>query len=117
MIDTVPVNVVQVIFPKPQTTIVLHLHAQILGLRFLPEIQASGDLGVRHERRVVRVVRMNVVIEIRESEGRTPFVGVEQLQGRRHAVGTLVLTGGVQTSEIVKYLKVRACLRTERKQA
>ena len=76
----------------------------------MPEIKASRDLRVPEENRVLRIVGMDRIVQIDEGEGRTPFIRVEEFYGGCDTVRTLVLAGGIQTSEIIEQLDIRSCL-------
>lgn len=116
MMDTVTAERPTLAFEKSETPIILDLHTQVAGFGLLPEIKAARDLAVRHEGGVLRVHRVNVIIKIDEGEGVSPGIGIEEFEGGRDAVGSLVGQRRSERSEIVVYLQVRACLRVKRKQ-
>ena len=108
MVDAVAAYVSFAGLIDPQTTVVLHLDTEVLRFRLMPEIKAPRYLHIRHERGVSRVDGVDVIIEIDEGESASPRVGIEQLEGRRDAVGSLVGTSGTDTSEIIENLEVGA---------
>ena len=116
MVDGIAAQVAHSVFVEPKTTVVLQLQAEVAGRRLLPEIEAAGYLGIRHEGRVLGVVGMDIIVEVNEGEGRTPGIGIEEFEGSGDAVGTLVGTCGIERTEVVVELQVGACTRAKRAQ-
>ena len=100
-----------------ESAVVLHLNAQVLSSCRLPEIEAACYLGIGHKRRLVPVLFVDRKIEVHKSEGRAPWIGIEQLERSSDTVDTLVLAGRALATEVVVELQVGACARRKRAQA
>ena len=109
VVDAVAAKVAHRVFVDTQAAVVLHLNAQVPGFRVLPEIKAPRDLRITHERRVLRIDGVDVIVEVHERKSRTPRVGVEKFDSGRHAIRTLVAAGRSAATEVIEDLQVRAC--------
>lgn len=65
---------------ETQAAVVFDLDTEIFGGTLLPEIKAACQLRVSHEGCVLGIIGMNGIVEVNEGEGRTPGIGVEELQ-------------------------------------
>ena len=110
MVDTIASDISQSIFIQTQTAVVFHLDTQVFCFGVLPEIEAAGNLKIPLKWRVLRIIRMNVIIEVDEREGRAPGVSVEQFQRSCYAIRSLIRTRCSQTTEIIKQLQVCSCV-------
>lgn len=96
------------ILPDTYTAVVFHLQTQIAHDGLLPEIETSRYFQIGEERRVLRIGGVERVVKIDEGEGAAPFIWIEEFDGGRHAVRTLVLAYRIQTAEIIEDLQVCA---------